>query len=179
MPKKIPVSGGKPRSRSSSREKNGAKHPMTLKPITVAFPERVVKGIPSITNKNYNEQQYYPTANYVRSPGGTMYATYSNEGANTTGLPPYPTFSNSENSENSNLGTPNSAELVAAGAGYAARLPPGVHLTRSRSEGRRRRRPRITRRRRKSSNSESNRSESNRSESNSNSNTRKRRGKSV
>lgn len=163
----MPTSGGKPksRSRSSSRSGSGSRSRSREraaaggKPLTFAKRRRGVKAVPSVTNRNYNEQQYYVRAEDVRSPRGTRYANYRVEGANTTGLPRYPSFSNSESSENSNLGTPNSAELAAAGAGYAARLPPGVQLTRSTSDrGRPRRR---TRRRRRPSKSGSSSSGSN------------------
>lgn len=181
MPKKAPTSGGKPtkgsRSRSSSgsrsgssgRSRSGSRGRAEVaaggRPLTLAKRRRVVKAEPSVTNKNYHEQQYYARAEAVRSPGGTRYANYTAEDVNSTGLPKYPSSSNSENSENSNLGTPNSAELAAAGAGYAARLPPGVQLARSTSErGRMRRR---TRRRRRPSKSGSNNSGSNNSGSNS------------
>jgi len=157
----MPTSGGKPKSRSRSSSRSGSRSRSRSKsreraaaggkPLTFAKRRRGVKAVPSVTNRNYNEQQYYVRAEDVRSPHGTRYANYRAEGANTTGLPRYPSFSNSESSENSNLGTPNSAELAAAGAGYAARLPPGVQLTRSTSDrGRPRRR---TRRRRRPSKS--------------------------
>ena len=179
MPKNGPTSGGKPKSRSRSRSRSGSRSGSSGRsrsgsrgrpaaggrPLTLAKRRRVVKAEPSVTNKNYHEQQYYARAEAVRSPGGTRYANYTAEDANSTGLPRYPSSSNYSNSENSNLGTPNSAELAAAGAGYAARLPPGVQLARSTSErGRMRRR---TRRRRRPSKSGSNNSGSNNSGSNS------------
>lgn len=113
-------SGSKSRSRSRSGSRNG------LRPLTLALPLNSTKARPSVTYNNFFRQQYSHSASDVRSPGGTRLAEYRKVGPPTPGyLPRYPSSGSSRGSSrssNSNLSMPNSEEMLAAGAGHAARF---------------------------------------------------------
>ena len=123
------ASGGGSRGRSKSRGRSGSRGRAVSRntvrngsPITLALPLNSTKALPSVSYKNYFGHQYYPYANGVRTPGGTILAEYHKVGPpSPQTLRRYPSVGSSNGSSSSYNSNVNSEEMFAT-ANAAARF---------------------------------------------------------